>query len=143
MARLATFSEGTVGLLFPEHASPLSQAPPGLACLLVPDGSWPQARAILRATTSLRDLPRYGLPAGLQGDFPVRKPQGPERLSTLEACVAALRILEGDPRAHQAALDLQAALVDQRIHRLRAGGARHPALGTGTWRERGGGPEGV
>jgi len=135
---LAAFEAGAVGLLFPDHSQPLAEAPPELACLLVPDGSWPQARAIIRATPSLWSLPRFALPPGIEGAYPIRKPQGPGRLSTMEAAVAALRILEGRPDAYQDALALQAALVEQRQERLRAGGARHPAIGTGHWRRRGG-----
>jgi DTW domain-containing protein len=141
--QLSHYSRDAVGLLFPDAAEPLDQAPRGLACLLVPDGSWAQARAILAATSCLRGLRRYALPPGLQSDFPIRKPQGPGRLSTIEAAVEALRILEGAPDAYRAALELQAALVAQRVERLRAGGAHHPALGTGRWRQRGGGQEGV
>jgi DTW domain-containing protein YfiP len=141
--RLAAFPAGAVGLLFPDDGAPIVEAPSGLACLLVPDGSWTQAATILRATRSLHMLPRFALPPGLRGDYPIRKPQGPGRLSTLEAAVAALRLLEGDPCAYQAALDLQAALVAQGLEHLRAGGARHPALGTGRWRGRGASKEGV
>jgi DTW domain-containing protein YfiP len=137
--RLGGLAPGPVGLLFPEGAAPIDEAPPDLRCLLVPDGSWSQARAILSSTVSLRGLPRYALPPGLRGHYPIRKPQGPGRLSTLEATVAALRALAGDDSLHQAALELQAALVERQLAHMRAGGARHPALGTGSWkRSRGG-----
>ena len=134
---LDPWEPAAVGLLFPEGSVPIERAPPGLACLLVPDGSWSQARAILAATDSLQGIARYHLPPGLRGDYPIRKPQGPGRLSTLEAVVTALRALTGDPSAHQACLELQAAMVQQWIERMRAGGARHPALGTGRWKGRG------
>jgi DTW domain-containing protein YfiP len=140
---LAPWGPGQVGLLFPLDASPIAEAPAGLGCVLVLDGSWAQARAILRATPSLQGLPRFALPAGLQGGYAIRKPQGPGRLSTLEAAVAALRILEGEPGAYQAALDLQAALVERWRERLRAGSARHPAIGTARWGGRGKPEEGV
>jgi len=135
--RLVAWEPAAVGLLFPEGALPIERAPPGLACLLVPDGSWSQARAILAATDSLQGLARYHLPPGLRSDYPIRKPQGPGRLSTLEAVVAALRGLTRDPSAHQACLELQRAMVEQWIARMRDGGACHPALGTGRWKGRG------
>jgi DTW domain-containing protein YfiP len=135
--RVAPFPAGRVAVLFRDGAEPIERAPPDLACLLVPDGSWAQARAILDGTSSLGRLPRYALPPGLKGAYPIRKPQGPGRLSTLEATVAALRILEGDPGAYRSALDLQAALVRQWRARLQSGDARHPAIGTGRWAGRG------
>lgn len=142
-AQLSAYTSGTVGLLFPERAAPITEAPPGLACLLVPDGSWAQARSILETTRSLQRLPRFGLPPGLRGEYRIRKPQGSGRLSTLEAVVVALRILEDAPEAYEAALGLQRAMVERQLAHMRAGGAHHPALGTGRWRGRGGAGEGV
>ncbi len=138
-AQIARFPAGSVGLLFPEQAVDIRQAPAALACLLVPDGTWSQARCILGASPRLGALPRYALPAGVQGSFPIRRPAGPGRVSTLEAVVAALRVLEGDPGAYQACLSLQAELVRVQVEQMRARDAHHPALGTGSWRPRKGG----
>jgi DTW domain-containing protein YfiP len=128
---------GRLGLLFPEGATPITEAPATLSCLLVPDGSWAQVRRILAASPRLARVPRYALPPGSEGDYRIRKPQGPGRLSTLEATVAALRILEGASGAYEAALALQQALVQQQVERMRLGGARHPAIGSGRWGVRG------
>ncbi len=127
---------GTVegaAILFPEDAEPIERAPKDLRCLLVPDGSWSQARSILASTRSLAGVPRYALPPDVQGTYRIRKPQGPGRVSTLEAAVWALRIIEGRPDAYQGALDLLEAMQAGQLAQMRAGGARHPALGTGRW----------
>ena len=142
-ARLAPFPAGSVGLLFPEGAAAITDAPDDITCLLVPDGSWSQARSILHSTASLRQVPRFALPAGARGSFPIRRPQGEGRISTLEATVQALRILEHAPEAYRAAIGLQQALVDRQLDHMRTHGAQHPALGTGSWRGRRGGKEKV
>ncbi len=64
--------------------------------LLLLDGSWRQSRRLLAANPWLADLPRVGLPAQ-PSRYAIRRAHRPGQLSTLEAGLQALALLEGDP----------------------------------------------
>jgi DTW domain-containing protein len=66
--------------------------------LIVPDGTWRKARKMLHINPELAALPRVSLPPGLLSRYRLRKAPAPGALSTLEAIVSALNILEGDGR---------------------------------------------
>ena len=126
---LGRFETGRVGLLFPEpDARPLEEAVGQLDCLLVPDGTWPQARTVMRRTLSLARLPRFALPPGEPSRYRIRKPPRPGALSTIESVVRALRILERDAQGYQSLLDLFERMVETQLDFMRRHGAQHPAL---------------
>jgi len=84
-------------LLFPaEDAQPL----PAYAAndqpmlLVVPDGTWRKARKMLHLNPLLAALPRVTLAEGGVSRYRLRKAPGPGALSTIEAIVQALEILE-------------------------------------------------
>lgn len=85
-------------LLFPgEGAQPLAEAvqDDGRPLLLVvPDGTWRKARKLLHCNPALAALPRVALPEGLSSRYRLRKAPMAGALSTLEAIVGALEILE-------------------------------------------------
>ncbi len=103
-ARLAQTRQAV--LLFPgEGAVPAGQpvgahpdrglpdrGPPDL--IVVPDGTWRKARRILTANPLLLELPRWVLPAGAPSRYRLRKAPDPQAVSTLEAIVRVLQILE-------------------------------------------------
>jgi len=90
------------------------------ACsLVVIDGTWKQAAAILRAHPDLLALRRIGLPAHLVSAYRLRKSPRPDGLSTVEAVVAALDVLDA-PTSHAAALRPFLAQIDQQIALQRA-----------------------
>ena len=62
--------------------------------LVVPDGTWRKARKLLHLNPLLAQLPRVTLPEGAVSRYRLRKAPGPGALSTLEAIVQALEILE-------------------------------------------------
>ncbi|MCQ4294911.1 DTW domain-containing protein [Pseudomonas stutzeri] len=66
--------------------------------LIVPDGTWRKARKIMHVNPWLAALPRVALPEGLTSRYRLRKAPMPGALSTIEAIVAALDILEGTSR---------------------------------------------
>jgi DTW domain-containing protein YfiP len=66
--------------------------------LVVPDGTWRKARKMLHLNPELATLPRVSLPTGLVSRYRLRKAPAPGALSTLEAIVTALNILEGEGR---------------------------------------------
>jgi len=88
-------------LLFPGERAigvcDLAQAP-GPLRLIVPDGTWRKARKLLHLNPGLASLPRATLPEGLVSRYRLRKAPMPGALSTLEAIVTALNLLEGDHR---------------------------------------------
>ena len=82
--------------------------------LIVPDGTWRKARKLLHLNSHLAALPRVSLPAGLVSRYRLRKAPTPGALSTLEAVVTALNLLEGDGR-FDALLHPFEALIDGQI----------------------------
>ena len=64
------------------------------ALLIVPDATWRKARKIVQANPVLDDLPRLSLPQGEPSQYRVRKAREPAAVSTIEAIVRALAMLE-------------------------------------------------
>lgn len=107
-------ADGGSLLLFPDPpgagrsdhatASPPS-ALPRPARLVLLDGTWRQARALLRTNPLLQRLPRWGLPDLAPPRYAIRRAHGPSQRSTLEATCAALGLLEGRPALYAPLLD--------------------------------------
>ena len=64
--------------------------------LLVPDGTWRQARKIQSRHPELRDLPRVKISTPNTSIFQLRAQSKPERMATLQAIAEGLGIIEGD-----------------------------------------------
>lgn len=64
--------------------------------LVVIDGTWHQAKTIVRDVPQLRTLPCYRLTPSSPGQYRIRREPNAQSLSTLEATVAALQALEPD-----------------------------------------------
>jgi DTW domain-containing protein YfiP len=79
-------------LLFPDGGRPF-EGPVGT--VVVVDGSWSQARRMVQRIPALRCLPRLSLPMG-EALPRLRAPTRPDGLSTIEAMVRALSLLEGE-----------------------------------------------
>jgi DTW domain-containing protein YfiP len=93
-------------VLFPSPHPPPRDGPPRR--LIVPDGTWAQARRMVQRVPALRALPRLAIGAAPPA-LRLRRPvQG--GMSTLEAVAAALRAL-GDAQAASALEALHAAGV--------------------------------
>jgi DTW domain-containing protein YfiP len=88
--------------------------------LIVPDGTWRQARKIHSRHPELKDVPRVKISASNHATFQLRAQSRPERMATLQAIACALRIIEGDLVAAQL-MKLYHARVDRT---LRARGLR-------------------
>jgi DTW domain-containing protein YfiP len=91
--------------------------------LVVIDGTWSQARTMLRDNPWLGRLPRYRLSPTHESRYRLRKEPSPECTSTIEAIVEALRILEPDTADLDNLLASFDAMIDQQIalaewHRL-------------------------
>jgi DTW domain-containing protein YfiP len=101
-------------LLFPGHDAPPLRADAPLSALVVVDGTWPTARRLLRDNAWLQQLPRVRLDPARPGRYRIRRaPRPAYQLSTIEAVVEALRILEPDTRG----LDDLLAAFDRMIER--------------------------
>lgn len=84
-------------VLFPfEHARPLCADDAGDdLTLVVPDGTWSQARRIARRDELAREIPAVTIPLR-ESAYGLRRNPRPGALCTLEAVAEALRVLEGD-----------------------------------------------
>ncbi|GAB3328715.1 tRNA-uridine aminocarboxypropyltransferase [Bordetella tumulicola] len=82
--------------------------------LVVPDGTWRQARQLLAMHPELAALPRVTLPAGVTTRYRVRYAGDAGALSTVEAIAAALNALEA-PRSFDALLAPFEALIAGQI----------------------------
>lgn len=70
---------------------------PGPYHLIVPDGNWNQAKKVKTREAKFHDIQAVRLPAGLVGEYKLRKAPQPEWVSTYEAVAYALGVLEGKP----------------------------------------------
>ncbi len=103
-------------LLFPgEGARPLAELTgEGPLTLVVPDGTWRKARKLLHVNPALAALPRVTLPVGAVSRYRLRKAPMAGALSTVEAIVQALNILEA-PARFDALLEPFEALIDGQV----------------------------
>lgn len=69
--------------------------------LIVPDGTWRQARKIHSRHPELSDVPRVKISTPNDSTFQLRAQSRPEGMATLLAIAAALGIIEGKPVALQ------------------------------------------
>ena len=87
--------------------------------LVVPDGTWRKVRKLLHFNPMLAQLPRVTLPQGAVSRYRLRKAPGPGALSTLEAIVQALEILEA-PTSFAPLLRPFEALIEGQIEAMGA-----------------------
>jgi len=67
---------------------------PGPYHLIIPDGNWNQAKRVKKREEKFDDIPTVRLPAGLIGEYMLRKAPRPDWVSTYEAVAYALGILD-------------------------------------------------
>jgi DTW domain-containing protein YfiP len=87
--------------------------------LIVPDGTWRKARKLLYLNPLLEALPRVTLWAVAPSRYRLRKAPEPGALSTLEAVVEALNVLE-QPARFDALLKPFEALIEGQIKAMGA-----------------------
>lgn len=104
-------------LLFPADDAQLLQAYAPVdqpLLLVVPDGTWRKARKLLHLNPLLAALPRVTLADGGVSRYRLRKAPGPGALSTVEAIVQALQVLEA-PVSFEPLLKPFEALIEGQI----------------------------
>jgi DTW domain-containing protein YfiP len=104
-------------LLYPgEGAKDVLREPPaGPVTLVVVDGTWWQARKLVRVNPILAALPRYAFSAPEPSEYRIRKEPNEAYVSTIEALAYVLGALEGDPARMRALLRPFRAMVDAQI----------------------------
>jgi len=103
-------------LLYPDDGPRVpAQAPP--ARLLIVDGSWHQARKILRSDPRFWKLPKLSLPPPPPEARRLRAEHFEQGMSTIEAIARAVALFEGEEKARQ--LDALHEVMIERILALR------------------------
>ncbi len=105
-------------LLYPSpEARDLKLDPPrGPVTLVVLDGTWNQARSLLRHNPWLESLPKVAFSPEKPSEYRIRREPREDYVSTLEAMVHALGALEdGDPERFQALMAPFRAMVDVQV----------------------------
>lgn len=93
----------------------LSEPPQGPVTLVVIDGTWSQAKTVVRDNPVLQALPRYAFAAPAPSEYRIRKEPEVEYVSTIEALMHVLGALEGEPERFRALLVPLRAMVDTQL----------------------------
>jgi DTW domain-containing protein YfiP len=93
----------------------LRDPPRGPVTLVVVDGTWSQARTVVRDNPVLQALPRYAFATPEPSHYRIRREPRAEYVSTIEALMHVLGALEGDPARFRSLLDPLRAMVDAQI----------------------------
>ena len=110
-------------LLYPgPNARDILREPPvGPVTLVVVDGTWAQARTVVRDNPILSSLPRYAFVAPEPSRYRIRREPRAEYCSTIEALMHVLGVLEGDPARFRALLvPFEASAPAQRARQVRS-----------------------
>jgi DTW domain-containing protein len=120
-------------LLYPgDGAIDVAKDPPrGPVTLVVVDGTWWQAKKVVRENRELARLPRYSFTPPSPSEYRIRKEPHESYVSTLEALVHVLGVLEGDRSRFQALLTPFRAMIDAQLDcqtRFSSSRTRHAKL---------------
>jgi DTW domain-containing protein YfiP len=99
----------------PDARDILREPPQGPVTLVVVDGTWAQARSVVRDNPILRSLPRYAFQTPEPSRYRIRREPRPEYCSTIEALMHVLGALEGDPERFRALLVPFEAMIDAQL----------------------------
>ncbi|HWA75940.1 MAG TPA: tRNA-uridine aminocarboxypropyltransferase [Polyangiaceae bacterium] len=106
------------GLLYPSAgASDLATLPAEArpSALVVIDGTWHQARALFRDHAWLRELPRYRLAPSEPSRYRIRREPAAHCISTIEAIVQALALLEPELAGTERLISAFDGLIDDQL----------------------------
>lgn len=111
------------GLLYPGDDAELLDALPverRPRQLVVLDGTWHHAKTMVRDLPELQSLPRYRLAPTAPSRYGFRREPRAECISTVEATIAALRVLEPDLDGLEALMDAFLAMVNRQLGRSKS-----------------------
>ncbi|MGQ3055005.1 MAG: tRNA-uridine aminocarboxypropyltransferase [Roseateles sp.] len=114
----AALARPGTALLYPGDGG--SAAPVDVSRLILLDGSWRQSRRLLATNPWLAALPRLALSAQVSR-YVIRRAHRPGQLSTLEAGLHALALLEGGPERFEPLWTAFDAFVKAGIYRRETG----------------------
>jgi len=83
--------------------------------IVVVDGTWGHAHSLLRGTPSLAALPRFRLAPVVESRYRIRKEPRAECVSTIEAIILALQILEPETQGLNELLGAFEHMIDKQI----------------------------
>ena len=86
--------------------------------LLFLDASWRKSRRLLLGSPWLQSLPRYSFANSTPSRYRIRREPTPGHLSTLEAIVQVLGVLEQRPSHYAGLLATMDAMIDRQISRM-------------------------
>jgi DTW domain-containing protein YfiP len=120
-------------LLYPgPGAIDVRKAPPARpVTLIVVDGTWAHTKKIVRENPELAALPRYAFAPDAPSEYRIRREPRDDYVSTIEALVAVLGVLEGDAERFRPMLAPFRAMVDAQLEhaaRLRGARVRHARM---------------
>ncbi len=93
----------------------LRDPPAGPVTLVVVDGTWSQAKNVVRDNPILQALPRYAFASPEPSQYRIRREPCVEYVSTIEALMHVLGALESEPAKFRALLDPLNAMVDAQL----------------------------
>lgn len=99
----------------PEAKDILQDPPKGPVTLVVVDGTWSQAKTVVRDNPLLATLPRYAFRAPAPSEYRIRREPSEEVVSTIESLMYALGALEGDAQAFTALMRPFRSMVDAQL----------------------------
>jgi DTW domain-containing protein YfiP len=102
----------------------LSAPPTSPITLVVVDGTWAQAKKVVRENPELAALPRYAFTPPTPSEYRIRKEPRETYVSTIEALMHVLGVLEGDTERFTALLAPFRAMVEAQLAHARAGHGR-------------------
>lgn len=112
--------ERPAALLYPgEGAIDIEANPPSRpVTLVVVDGTWWQAKKLVRANPEIAALPRYAFRPTAPSNYRIRREPQDDYVSTIEALVHVLGVLEGEPDKFLPMLVPFRAMVDAQIEHI-------------------------
>ncbi len=102
--------------------------------LIVVDGTWSQAKKLVRSNPALAALPRYAFVPPGPSEYRIRREPQDDYVSTIEALVHVLGALEGDADRFEALLRPFRAMVDTQLDHIAR--VNHRRVRTAPRRER-------
>ncbi|MFK8114149.1 MAG: tRNA-uridine aminocarboxypropyltransferase [Rubripirellula sp.] len=108
------------GLLFPSlEARSLTDLSPDERPdqLIVLDGTWNQAKSLVRSLPRLQELPHYSLSPDAPSRYRIRQEPNEQAISTVEATVAALQALEPGTAGFDRLIEAFDRMIDNQIER--------------------------
>jgi DTW domain-containing protein YfiP len=136
LPRAVGSAAGGAALLFPGPGAALPDVRSAPQTLVVIDGTWSQARSLLRRNPYLSTLPRLGLAPAMPSAYRIRREPAPHCLSTVEAVVDVLARLEGHAarfapllQAFERMVTLQLECAARRLRATRAHSTAGRAVG--------------